>query len=175
MPAVSSILSEITDMDRIISELLNFARPTVLNTLVIDLNKLINETSSSVAGNNESVRLSLKNDGELLINADEVLMRQALNNLFMNAVESMPDGGDLEIDSRPAGEMAVLLIKDTGEGVPEGLRDKIFLPFYTTKEKGVGLGLALVQKIIISHGGSIDVQSREGEGTTFIINLPIAS
>ena len=175
MPAVNSILSEITDMDNIISELLNFARPTVLNTSVIDLNKLINETSSSVAGNNESVRLSLKNDGELLINADEVLMRQALNNLFINAVESMPDGGDLEIDSSPAGEMAVLLIKDTGEGIPEGFRDKIFLPFYTTKEKGVGLGLALVQKIIISHGGSIDVQSREGEGTTFIINLTIAS
>ena len=175
MPAVNSIMTEIADMDKIITELLNFARPSVLNASVIDLNRIIMETVSPVAGNNESVRLLIGIEGELQVNADEILLRQALNNLIINAAESMPDGGDLEVSSNSAGEKAVVLIKDTGDGIPEGLREKIFLPFYTTKEKGFGLGLALVQKIIISHGGSIDVESREGEGTTFVINLPLAS
>jgi PAS domain S-box-containing protein len=175
MPAANSIMAEIADMDRIITELLNFARPSVLNLSVIDLNKTIKETVSAVAENNEYVRLQMDVEGELQIKADEVLFRQALNNLFMNAVQSMPDGGDLEISSSSAGERAVVLIKDTGDGIPESLREKIFLPFFTTKEKGFGLGLALVQKIIVSHSGNIDVESREGKGTTFIINLPLAS
>jgi PAS domain S-box-containing protein len=174
-PAVNSIMAEISHMDRIITELLNFASPSVLNVSVIDLNKIIRETVSSVAGNNENVRLLMEVEGELQINADEVLIRQAFNNLIMNALQSMPDGGDLEISSSSAGERAVVLIKDTGDGIPVSLRDKIFLPFFTTKEKGFGLGLALVQKIIVSHSGNIDVESREGKGTTFIINLPLAS
>lgn len=175
MSAANSIMAEIADMDIIITELLNFARPSVLNVSVIDLNKIIKETVSAVAGNNKYVRLLIEVEGELQINADEVLFRQAFNNLFMNAVQSMPDGGDLEISSSSAGERAVILIKDTGDGIPESLRDKIFLPFFTTKEKGFGLGLALVQKIIVSHSGNIDVESSEGKGTTFIINLPLAS
>ena len=174
MPAVNSILTEIGDMDTIITELLNFARPSVLNTSVIDVNTIIHDTALAVMSNNESVRLLQKIDGTLPVNADEVLFRQAFNNLFMNAVESMRDGGDLEIVTSSSGERAVILIRDTGEGIPENLKDKIFLPFFTTKEKGYGLGLALVQKIIVSHGGSIDVESSEEVGTTFIINLPLA-
>ena len=68
--------------------------------------------------------------------------------------------------------MVEITVSDTGHGIPEDIRHKIFLPFYTTKQKGIGLGLAIVQKIIISHSGSIEVESKEGEGTTFRIILP---
>ncbi len=87
----------------------------------------------------------------------------------------MPGGGSLEIELAHLQGKAEISIKDTGQGIPENIRQKMFLPFYTTKQKGIGLGLALVQKIIVSHGGSIEVDSREGQGTTFRIILPAKS
>ncbi len=72
-------------------------------------------------------------------------------------------------------DSAVINIKDTGHGIPEDIKQKIFYPFYTSKQKGIGLGLAIVQKVVVSHGGSIEVDSQEGEGTTFRISLPTMS
>jgi signal transduction histidine kinase len=96
-----------------------------------------------------------------------------MTNLFVNAVEAMPEGGCLEINTSFLHNKAGIIIRDTGPGIPEDVMQKIFLPFYTTKQEGIGLGLALVQKIIVSHGGSIEADSKEGEGTTFIISLPV--
>jgi len=117
---------------------------------------------------------------------DEVLMRQAIGNLLQNAMDAMPQGGTLEIRAmmldhhsdfrlgyrRHRKELS-LDIRDTGIGIPKDKLERIFLPFFTTKVKGTGMGLALVHKIVLSHGGRIEVNSEEGRGTTFRILLPL--
>ncbi len=169
---MDSIIAEISNMDKIISELLAFAKPTVLNTDRLDLNKMIEETAASVVSGNNSIRVSVNAHRKVDVEADEVLLRQALSNLFINAVEAMPGGGSLDIELLCPNNKVEINIRDTGCGITEDIKQKIFLPFYSTKENGIGFGLALVQKIIISHSGSIEVDSREGQGATFRIILP---
>ena len=105
-------------------------------------------------------------------------MRQALSNLVQNAVEAMPNGGHLQVittvvASHGGRRELELRVTDTGLGIPNDRLDKIFLPFYTTKTKGTGLGLALVHKIVLLHNGRIQVESQEGKGTTFRVHLPV--
>ncbi|MBI4687138.1 MAG: PAS domain S-box protein [Nitrospirae bacterium] len=169
---VNAILKEIEGMDRIISELLSFAKPSDINKTTVNVNKLIEETALSLISGNSPVSVNVNADIILNIKADEVLLRQAFTNLFLNAVEAMPEGGMIEVGLSADYGMARIKIRDTGHGIPEDISHKIFLPFYTTKEKGTGLGLALVQKIIVSHGGSIEVEGAEDEGTIFTITLP---
>jgi two-component system sensor histidine kinase AtoS len=172
MSTVDAISAEIDNMNKIISELLAFAKPTVLNTERVDLNRLVEETAASVTGNSNALKVSMNLHETVSINGDEVLLRQALTNLFVNAAEAMPGGGSLEIELNRVRNKAEIRIRDTGHGLPEDIRQKIFLPFFTTKDEGTGFGLALVQKIIVSHGGNIEVESKDGEGTTFRITLP---
>ncbi|NOZ68696.1 MAG: PAS domain-containing protein [Deferribacteres bacterium] len=172
---MDAIIAEISHMDRIISELLAFAKPSVLNTDRIDLNEMIEETAASVAGGNNAIRVSVKAHSQVTVEADAVLLRQAFANLFINAVEAMPGGGNLDIELSCQNNKAEINIRDTGCGIAEDIKQKIFLPFYSTKENGIGFGLALVQKIIVSHGGSIEVDSTEGRGATFRITLPAAA
>ncbi|MCP4295104.1 MAG: hypothetical protein GY786_05820, partial [Proteobacteria bacterium] len=148
---VDAIQSEINIMDRIISELLAFAKPSVLNREELVINDLIKEAVAGVMGRYDSVDVTFNANAPLSIKADKVLLRQALTNLLMNAVEAMPGGGNLEIHLRHSHSKAEIHIKDTGCGIPDDIKDKIFLPFFTTKQEGIGFGLALVQKIIISH------------------------
>ncbi|RJQ19731.1 MAG: PAS domain S-box protein [Nitrospiraceae bacterium] len=169
---VDAIVEEIRLMDRIISELLAFAKPTVLSTEQVDLNELIRETAASVTGGHKGISVSINSDGHVSVKADAVLLRQALSNLFINAVEAMPGGGSIDIRLRCIRNRAEISIRDTGCGIPEDIRRKMFLPFYTTKQGGFGLGLALVQKIVVSHGGGIEADSKEGEGTLFTVTLP---
>jgi signal transduction histidine kinase len=86
-------------------------------------------------------------------------------------VEAMPNGGTLTLSSKFDRDL-VIAIHDTGSGIPRNQFRKIFLPFFTTKDKGIGMGLALTHKIISAHGGRVEVESREGSGTTFTIILP---
>jgi PAS domain S-box-containing protein len=174
-PPVDAILSEIKSMDNIISELLSFAKPSVLHREDVNFGEIIRDTVSSITHASTNITVAVRANALVSVRADEVLLRQALTNLVKNSVESMPEGGNLDIDLSTTDTSAVLLVKDSGCGIPEETREKIFLPFYTTKESGAGLGLALVQKIIVSHNGSIEVESSEGRGTTFKILLPLAS
>ncbi len=170
---VDEIQSEIERMDRIISDLLDFAKPTFLNAEQVVLNELINETATSIIGSNESIDIVVNCDSPFSIKADTLLLRQAFTNLLVNAIDAMPDGGKIEIGISSLNGKAEISVKDSGAGIPEEVRPKIFLPFFTTKQEGTGLGLALVQKIIVSHSGSIDVASKEGEGAVFRIVLPL--
>ena len=170
---VDEIQSEIERMDRIISDLLDFAKPTFLNLEQVVLNEQINETAASIIGSNESIDIVVNCDTTFSIKADALLLRQAFTNLLVNAIDAMPDGGKIEVDISSSNDKAEISVKDSGSGIPEEVRSKIFLPFFTTKQEGTGLGLALVQKIIVSHSGSIDVESKEGEGAVFRIVLPL--
>jgi signal transduction histidine kinase len=102
-------------------------------------------------------------------------MRQVLLNIFKNAKEAMPSGGTLSVRTAKEDQKVLIQIQDTGIGIPEEIRDKIFEAFFTTKQKvkGVGLGLSVCYGIVKDHGGEIKVDSEEGKGTTFTISLPV--
>jgi signal transduction histidine kinase len=110
------------------------------------------------------------------INADPAQLRQVLVNLVVNAVQAMPDGGTLTVGTQASGSAVSLVVQDTGIGMTEEVAAKIFVPFFTTKgvSEGTGLGLPVVHGIVSSHGGSINVESRPGQGARFEIRLPIA-
>lgn len=169
---VNAILKEIEHMDRIITEFLAFAKPTDLNKTSLDLSGMIKETVATVVGDNNKIKVLIKSEQPVSVMADEILLRQAIANLFTNAVEAMPEGGNLDVGLNYLLDKIEINISDTGLGISEDIKQKIFLPFYTQKEKGIGLGLAIAQKVIVSHGGSIEVDSKEGKGTTFKIILP---
>lgn len=169
---VEAIVKEIQLMDNIISELLAFARPTVLNKEKIDLAELIDDSIPSAVGDRSDIEIVTDVERSLKINADATLLRQALTNIIKNASEAIRERGKIEIRAGLNGEMVEISVSDTGCGIPDEIKKKIFLPFFTTKQSGTGLGLALVQKIVIAHGGSIDIMDNENTGTTVRIMLP---
>jgi signal transduction histidine kinase len=104
---------------------------------------------------------------------DPAQMKQVLVNLMKNAMQAMTRGGMLKVSTGSAGEEIWMSISDTGGGIPHEQLNRIFEPFYTTKKKGSGLGLMIVQRIVRAHGGRIELDSRVGQGTTFKIWLPM--
>jgi two-component system NtrC family sensor kinase len=110
-----------------------------------------------------------------MITADPAQLKQVLVNLVVNAVQAMPDGGTLIVSTRASDSCVLLTVVDTGVGMSEDVREKILLPFFTTKDvnEGTGLGLAVVHGIVTSHGGSIKVESQPGHGTRLEIRLPV--
>ena len=114
--------------------------------------------------------------GELTeINASASELQQVFVNLITNAVDSMPDGGKLSIETSQVGDFAEMRISDTGAGIPEEYKEHIFEPFFTTKPvgEGTGLGLYITYRIVNKYKGTIDFKSSEGKGTTFIVRFPI--
>lgn len=109
-----------------------------------------------------------------MVNIDRDLFEQCLLNLMLNAEQAMPEGGTLTLMGSREGNFVCLDVIDTGCGIPAEQLPKLFRPFYTTKANGNGLGLATTRKIVLAHGGSIDVQSEPGRGTKFTIRLPAA-
>jgi PAS domain S-box-containing protein len=169
-PAVEAIAKEVAVMDRIITDFLSFAKPTEPVFSEVDLNELIDSCLGGLPGGMEGITVIRETDTLPKVRGDEVLLRQSLINLIQNAIEAMPDGGELRITGTGDDPLSIA-ISDTGHGIPASIRDKIYLPFFTTKERGTGLGLSIVHKIVISHGGSLRVESGE-QGTTFTIRLP---
>ena len=173
---IHDITNEVNGMNRIIGDLLTFARPASLNRVKINVKEMLEGCLAAVLqATSAASRIStvLKLD-DIDTAMDEVLMRQAFTNLIQNAVEAMLNGGTITIEAEKNKEIKIE-VHDTGTGIPAENLKKIFLPFYTTKDKGTGLGLALVHKIVLSHGGRIEVESTEGMGTVFRVILPKAS
>jgi two-component system sensor histidine kinase PilS (NtrC family) len=169
---VEAVKKEVAAMDRIVSDFLSFAKPPGLNLSDVGLLDLVGECVEGVIGEEvDAVRVSLDIDGALSLKADEVLLRQAFTNLLRNSIEALKSGGEIFVSARSEGDHLDITFSDTGHGIPEGIRVKIFLPFYSTKEQGTGLGLAVVHSIIASHGGSIEAKGGK-EGATFRIRLP---
>jgi signal transduction histidine kinase len=104
---------------------------------------------------------------------DEGAMKRALLNLIKNAIEAMPDGGELRLKTRREGDCVQIVVSDTGVGIPEEIQGKIFEPYYTTRNTGSGLGLTVVYKVVREHGGDLHMDSKPGRGTTFTISIPL--
>jgi signal transduction histidine kinase len=102
-----------------------------------------------------------------------VFIRRVLTNLVYNAIQAMPNGGTLQITVYQKENQAVITVSDSGKGIPDEIKPKIFSPLFTTKAKGQGLGLAVVKRLVEALGGQITFESQLGKGTTFTINLPI--
>ena len=169
---VEAISTEVDVMERIISDFLTFARPRELELMEINLRGLIAScVEKGAAGRSDVPPVSVNIDSGITVNADEVMLRQVFTNLLQNALDATPPEGRVTFDARLKGGNVVLRISDTGCGIDKSVADRIFNPFFTTKEKGTGLGLALVHRIITSHSGTIKVETGE-QGTAFTITLP---
>jgi len=172
------ILKETRTLGTVVSDFLAFARPTALRTERVELRGLLEECLDEVTSPEGDEALSITLEGEFpAVDGDETLLRQALSNLLRNARQAVlaarDEGGEVRVaGSEGSGGTVRIEVRDNGTGIEEQHLERVFLPFFTTREDGTGLGLALVQKIILSHNGSIDVTSRSGEGTTFTVVLP---
>ncbi len=175
---VEVIVKETIRCREIVKRLLDFAKQiapqkklTNINTLIENIILLVrNQTSFR----NINIEKNLSaNIPDIMVDPDQV--QQVLINIILNASEAMTRGGDLTIDSgmNSNGDSIVISVKDTGPGIPEHIRENIFDPFFTTKEHGTGLGLSISYGIIEQHGGTINVDTITGSGTTFTIYLPI--
>ncbi len=172
---IRDIHAEISGMNRIIGDLLTFARPTSLNRTSVSLRELMESSIASVLQQREGgsgIASEIRCD-DTVLSADEGLLRQAFCNLIQNAVDAMPDGGALKVHAARQGRKVVIAVTDTGTGIAKEHIKKIFLPFFTTRDVGVGMGLALVHKIVTSHGGRIEARSEEGKGATFTVTMPV--
>jgi signal transduction histidine kinase len=175
MQALESInlIEEQTDyISKIISDLQDYARPLKPDYKEVDLAKLVVSVFQTVRVPDKIV-LKIDVKGFPKIKTDPTLIRRALTNLINNAIQAMPEGGELELFAVKTENKAVITVSDTGKGIPEEIKPKLFTPLVTTKAKGQGLGLAVVKRLVEALGGSITFESQEGKGTTFTINLPL--
>ncbi|MBI5022437.1 MAG: cache domain-containing protein [Ignavibacteriales bacterium] len=177
---IDVIVKETIRCREIVKRLLDFARQTKPQKQIVNINEIIeniillvrNQTSFR---NIQMQRNLHENLPEIMADRDQI--QQVFINIIINASEAMSKGGLLSISTAisPVKDSLIITFKDNGPGIPENIREKIFDPFFTTKEQGTGLGLSISYGIIEQHGGEINVESSSGQGTTFIIQLPINS
>jgi len=175
--AIEILENEILTSERVVSNLLDYARPKLPARLKIDVNDVVRTALSRITVP-ENVKVVWHLDETLpTIAADPKQLGQVFENIMLNAFQAMPEGGQLAIKSRaPGAEWAVTVsFIDTGVGIDEEALGEVFEPLFTTKAKGIGLGLALTKLLVEGHGGTIDVSSTAGKGTTFTIRLPIGA
>ena len=171
---VDKIVETINHLNSRVEQILGFARPVNLTLHPGNFSQIINDILEllrpQLTANKVEVRLSMDQAAYAMI--DEASIRGALMNLILNAIEAMPRGGILSITVEQTGETLRIEIADTGPGIGHEEAKKIFEPFYTTKEQGLGLGMPYAGKIIDQHGGTISLSSQPGEGATISIVLP---
>jgi signal transduction histidine kinase len=175
---VDIIGNEIQRLDQVLNGFLKFARPDELKLQPVQLSAVISDVLTTLTPEAERMHVTVKPEcpPDLPpINADLGMLRQALLNLALNGCQAMPEGGTLRIACRPASRGRVEVdVEDTGVGIaPENLQ-KIFDLYFTTKEKGSGIGLSMVYRIIQLHAGEVEVQSTPGHGTRFRLVFPQA-
>ncbi|WP_447977837.1 two-component system sensor histidine kinase NtrB [Candidatus Nitrospira bockiana] len=180
-------IRETARLDSIITEFLLYARPPALNLKECDVNGVLADTLDLIRHEAQShmniVIVTYPGPGSMTAQIDPDQIKQVFWNLATNAFEAMPAGGQLTISTRRrrvgsagrSGEVIEISFQDTGEGIKKERLDKIFLPFFTTKKRGSGLGLAAVHRIVDLHGGWIRVESQEGKGSQFIVCLPVSA
>ncbi|MFA4858144.1 MAG: ATP-binding protein [Candidatus Margulisiibacteriota bacterium] len=172
---------EISRIDRIVENLLGFARASAPKFEKVKIESVLEETLDYFSGQLETAKVKLVKKTEKLpeVVADAAQLAQVFSNLILNAIQAMPAGGELSIAALPGktmdGELAEVVVSfaDTGCGMAPEQLNKLFEPFFTTKYGGTGLGLTISHSIIEGHGGSINVKSTPGKGTTFIVTLPV--
>jgi PAS domain S-box-containing protein len=169
------VIEESQRIERIVNNTLLFSRDAPRLTNPVDINEII--TSSATALSEKAQRVSVKIALDLDPNLPSVKgnagqLEQVFNNLILNAIQAMPEGGNVSIVSRTHDGAVKATVGDTGPGIPAGMAETIFLPFFTTKQDGTGLGLSVCSKILEDHNGYIEVESKPGCGATFKVTIP---
>ena len=175
-PQMEIIGREILRLDRVVKTFLDFTRPVELNLANTSLRELIGEIVELARPQAEAakIRVNVEQEAEgVEVRVDRDLFKQAMLNVVMNAMQAMPEGGELRFEALASEDTAEIRISDTGPGIPPELREKIFRLYFTTRKEGSGIGLAMTFRIVQLHDGAIDFTSEPGEGTTFFIRLPI--
>jgi len=173
-----AIVDETDKVTAQLNEFINYSRPREVRRSKIALPSAVNEVVRTLTHDIEEKKLRVATDGEAVaIEADEQLLRQVLFNLLLNAIQAVDTGGQIQILARRAGATEALLeIRDNGPGVPPERRQEIFKPYFTTNQKGTGLGLAVVQQIVLAHGWEIACLANEPKGAVFrITHLKLAA
>lgn len=199
MSSVNMMAGEISKIEYIISECLNFVRPTDLGIKKVDVGKIVEGILERLKSVHVEMKFFLKKTmgDDLSAEVDPGLLEQAINNILSNAIDACEGKGKVDISfgkskhftdlvrlgrnvapivsghSGQEEEFIRIAIRDTGPGIPLEIQDKIFVPFFTTKKTGTGIGLPISQKIIHAHGGVIDIESEAGKGTVFSIKIPV--
>ncbi len=164
------IRNETENLTRVVSDFLAFARgPQTISRVPVELTPLLEECAGETG-----VELHISDGANVVLSGDRTALRQAIANLFRNSVEAKGTDVRVEVSAVVKDGIAEIRVKDNGPGIPRDVLEKIFIPFYTTKPNGTGLGLALVHRIVSDHGGKVTVVSGQ-EGTTFILSLPAAN
>ncbi len=174
------ITEEIAHIDTILGNFLEFSRPPKLKMQRVSPSDVVDMAVQLLRHRLESqdVVVHIRRESGLPeVQADPDQLKEVFVNLFVNACEAMVDSGvititELEKDVPGVGRVAVIKLHDTGPGIPEHLREDLFRPFFSTKEEGTGLGLSIAARIVAEHGGALEIESQNGQGTTFIISLP---
>jgi signal transduction histidine kinase len=176
-PQMDIITSEIVRLDRVVKTFLDFTRPVELHPVEVPLESFVHDIAELARPLAETARIELIVSQEtegVSIGADLDLLKQAMLNVVVNAIEAMPDGGHLRFESAVRGDDAEIRISDTGCGIRPELKEKVFGLYFTTKQTGSGIGLAMTFRIVQLHDGTIDFTSEPGRGTTFVIRIPTA-
>jgi signal transduction histidine kinase len=172
---LDAITSEVNRLNKLITEFLNFARPRRPEMLPTQPNAVVRSVLTLVKKESERLRVSLitrldETVPEIMMDGEQI--KQALLNLVINAMHATPPGGRIELSTSQTNRSLRLTVKDSGLGIPESIRDRLFTPFVTTKDGGTGLGLAIALRLVKQHDGTIEVRDVPEGGTIFEIELP---
>lgn len=168
------IVDEVTRLEHLLAGLKELYKPPQLNLAVISLNELLEEVvdlAHSYSGG-KGIEISLAHTDDVAVEVDREKMKQVMLNLVKNGIEATPPGGKVVVSTRVQEKLVEVDVTDTGEGIPEEIKKRIFLPFFTTKEQGTGLGLCISKRIVEDHPGcSFQLDSAEGKGTVATIGF----
>ncbi|WP_028584375.1 two-component system sensor histidine kinase NtrB [Desulfogranum mediterraneum] len=174
------LIQETERMNRTISELLSFSRPLPLHLEEVDIGELLAREleliSAEISDSHIQVSLELAPDLPP-VRGDRDRLTQVIMNILLNSLQAMGPGGELQLEAMPAGQpgSVEIRIRDNGVGMDEETLSQVFYPYFTTKARGTGIGLAISQKIVADHEGTMTIESQPGEGTLVCLHLPVAS
>jgi len=168
---VEKILQGSQALDRVVNELLEYTRPVELRLSPVDFAPIVESALGYVDVGTREITINTRVPQGIRILADADRLRQVLLNVLLNAVQSIEAAGEIEITAQPANTWIELVVRDNGCGMNDEQRERMFSPFYTTKERGTGLGMAISSNIIQGHGGEIAVASAPGAGTEITLRL----
>ncbi|MBF0541055.1 MAG: hypothetical protein HQK91_06360 [Nitrospirae bacterium] len=169
------ISTGIKSLNNILTNMLYFAKPNKLSRSDVDINVIIDETVNLMRPLIETNGIAIKNsfNGVIRTNGDIQLLKQAFMNILLNAIQVTPEGGSINISAKVSDGYTIVEVRDQGMGIELDNIEKIFDPFFSTKDRGTGLGLSIASKIMQSHGGVIKVSSVPGAGSSFYLYYPL--
>jgi nitrogen fixation/metabolism regulation signal transduction histidine kinase len=177
--STATLTAELSNLKTIISRFSDFSRMPPPQIEPVDINSIVQQVLRLFDAQFQAVEAvvvhpQVKLDETLCpIEADPDQIKRALQNLVLNALDAMPSGGTLTVETHGQDEQVEIKVSDTGAGLTSEERERIFTPYYTSKQHGTGLGLAIVQAVVSDHGGKVSVASQPGRGTTFCMTIPV--